>query len=436
MPSSPQLTPPIADLALASGAVLNVAARIVALGLGLLLLVVVARQGPQVQGALALFVSAEALLLTLFSGLGLVLAREVSHHRADPAPQVRSMLRVALLLGLVAAVVPALVSAFSSSAPYRQLWLLALAAPLLLLVPTASGLWLGQGRLVLLNAPAVATPAVVLLLLALMPMIVNSAGWQPQPALMTVLVAWVLGKSLVALLTAWAATRDTGTAPRPLSSWRDHLRFVIAVGAANVISLLNLRLMLFVVERSHGLAEAGVYSVAVQIAELLWVLSSAVTVSAYHRIAGADTAQAARLTLHALRLGLKLALLAAPLLGALAWVLLPRLLGPQYDAARLPLLLLLPGVALYAGASSLSAFHTNQQGRPQWAARVAAVSLGLTVLLAIWAVPRFGGIGAALATSLAYSVAFVWALHGFLRDQRLGWAALFRPAAAPQSAGA
>ncbi len=194
--------------------------------------------------------------------------------------------------------------------------------------------------------------------------------------------------------------------------------------------------MLFVVERTHGLAEAGVYSVAVQVAELLWVLSSAVTVSAYHRIAGADTPQAARLTLHALRVGMAMALLAAPLLGALAWALLPRWLGPEYDAARLPLLLLLPGVALYAGASSLSAFHTNQQGRPQWAARVAALSLVLTVLVAAWSVPRFGGIGAALATSLAYSVTFVWALRGFLRDQRLGWAALFRPGAAPQSAGA
>ncbi|MEO7851104.1 MAG: teichoic acid transporter, partial [Rubrivivax sp.] len=419
---------------LTRGAALNVAARVATLLLGLLLLGVVARQGPQVQGALALFISAEALLLALCSGLGLVLAREVSHHRAEPAPLVRSMLRLALLLGLVAALAPATVSALSSSAPYRQLWLLALAAPLLLWVPTASGLWLGQGRLLLLNAPAVATPALVLLLLGLMQL----AGWRSEPALLAVLIAWVLGKSVIALIAAWAALREpAATLPAaPAPAWRPHLRFVATVGLANVVSLLNLRLTLFIVERSHGLAEAGVYSVAVQIAELLWVLSSAVTVSAYHRIAGVDTPQAARLTLRALRLGLGLALVAAPLLGALAWVLLPRLLGPDYDAARAPLLVLLPGVALYAGASSLSAFYTNQQGRPQWAARVAASSLGLTVLIAAWSVPRFGGLGAALATSLAYSAAFVWALRGFLRDQRLGWAALFRPAAAPQSAGA
>lgn len=418
---------------LTRGAALNVAARVATLLLGLLLLGVVARQGPQVQGALALFISVESLLLALGSGLGLVLAREVSHHRAEPAALVRSMLRLALLLGLVAGLVPAAVAGFSSTAPYRQLWLLALAAPLLLLVPTASGLWLGQGRLLLLNAPAVATPALVLLLLGLMQM----AGWRTEPALLVALIAWVLGKSAIALVTVWAALREPATmspeAPTPL--WRPHLRFVAAVALANVISLLNLRLTLFIVERSHGLAEAGVYSVAVQIAELLWVLSSAVTVSAYHRIAGVDTPQAVRLTLHALRLGLGLALVAAPLLGALAWVLLPRLLGPDYDAARAPLLVLLPGVVLYAGASSLSAFYTNQQGRPQWAARVAAASLLLTVLIAAWSVPRFGGLGAALATSLAYSAAFVWALRGFLRDQRLDWTRLFGRAAAPQSAG-
>ncbi len=229
-PPSPPV-PPAAPFALSRGAALNIGARVATLALGLLLLVVVARQGPQVQGALALFVSAEALLLTLFSGLGLVLAREVSHHRADPAPLLRSMLRLALLLGLVAALVPALVSAFSSVVPYRQLWLLALAAPLLLLVPTASGLWLGQGRLVLLNAPALATPAMVLLLLALM----HGVGWQPQPALLTVLVAWVLGKALIALLTAWAATRSRRDATAAAAhgaglSWQRHARFVATVG--------------------------------------------------------------------------------------------------------------------------------------------------------------------------------------------------------------
>jgi O-antigen/teichoic acid export membrane protein len=208
------------------------------------------------------------------------------------------------------------------------------------------------------------------------------------------------------------------------------------VGLANVISLLNLRATLFIVERVEGLAAAGVYSVAVQVAELLWLLSSAVSVSAYHRIGGPDVAATARLTLGVVRAGLGLALAAMPLLAAVAWWGLPRVLGEAYAAARLPLLILLPGVALYAAASGLSAFHTNLLGRPQWAARVAGLSLALTLAVAAFAVPAWGAAGAALATSLAYAVAIGVALRGFLRDQGWGWRALWQGAPAPQSSPA
>ena len=94
---------------------------------------------------------------------------------------------------------------------------------------------------------------------------------------------------------------------------------------------------LFLIERLQGLAAAGVYSVAVHLAELLWLLSSAFTVAAYHRIAGTDAEAAARLTLSTLRIGVALALAAALPLGALAWWALPAVLGPAYADARGPL---------------------------------------------------------------------------------------------------
>jgi O-antigen/teichoic acid export membrane protein len=408
---------------LLNGAMLHASARVLTLGLGLALLIVVARLGPEVQGAFALFVAVESLLLALCSGLGLVLAREVSHTGASPASRVRALLRAATLLGLVAALPLAAWAAASVAEPYRHLWLLALAAPLVLWVPTASGLWLGQGRLLALNVPAVAGPALVLVIIVLVP---------GSPGVFGVLVAWVAGKALVALLTAAAALRGTaGAAPVP-DLLRRHARFVAMVGLTNLISLLNLRATLFLVERLQGLAAAGVYSVAVQVAELLWVLSSAFTVAAYHRIGGADTAAAARVTLAALRSGLWLVLAAAPLLGAAGWLLLPWL-GPDYVAARVPLLVLLPGVVLYAGASSLSAYYTNLHGRPQWAARVAALSLAIALAGALLAVPRWGALGAALATTLAYTLSIALACRGFLREQGWRWRVLWAGPPAPQS---
>lgn len=405
---------------LARGAALNLAARLAAVALGLAILVVVARLGPAVQGAFALFVAVESALLTLFSGLGLLLAREISNRGVAPGPLLAALLRAALGLGMAAGLALAAWSAAAEAEPYRHLWLLALAAPWLLLVPTASGLWLGQGRMAPLNAPQVAAPALVLALL-------GGLAWQRPDAaspVLAVLACWVAAKSVVGLATGWAARRQAGPAAAAPGALRGQWRFVAVIGATNLVSLLNYRATLFLVERDGGLADAGVYSVAVQVAELLWLLSSAVTVSAYHRIGAPDAAEAAATTLRAVRFNLLATVAAAPLLYGLAWLALPRVLGPGYEGALVPLGLLLPGVAGYAAASSLSAYYTNHRGRPQWSAGIAGLSLALTLAIAALAIPRWGAGGAALATSAAYLVAIAVALALFLRDAGLPWRAL------------
>jgi O-antigen/teichoic acid export membrane protein len=446
---SPSPLPPAAVARLGRGASLHVAARVLSLALGLALLLWVARLGPAVQGALALVMALDALLVAAGSGLGLWLARAAaSQHGAALQRLVGRTLGLAVAAGTGAALGLSAAAAATQAAPWAPLGALALAVPVLLCVPTATGLWLGQGRLLAHNLPAVATPALVLVLLAALPATRAAlAGGAGSPAagsieaIAAVLLCWALARAAVGLgCAAWALARPGGgvhapAAPTPPASpatapmpWREIGRFTLTVGAANALSLLNLRATLFLLERWHGLETAGVYAVAVQVAELLWVLSAAVSVATYHRLAG-DPAVAARLALHALRLGVALAGAAALPLALAAGAVLPALLGPDYAASVLPLLLLLPGVVMYAGASALSAFHTHALGRPQWAARVAALSLVLTVTIGVFTVPRWGAAGAAVATTLAFSAAMGLALHGFLTGPHgPGWRALWRGA--------
>jgi O-antigen/teichoic acid export membrane protein len=398
---------------LARGASLNLIARAATVALGLALMVHVARLGPAVQGAFALFVAVESVLLTLGSGFGLALARRISHHREPPGPGLRRWLAVAVAFGAAASLVLLVLSTTVQRAPYDRLGLMALAAPLLLLVPTATGLWLGQGRMAPLNLPQVASPALVLLALLLLPR--GSAD-----LLGPVLAAWVAAKALVGLATAGAALRETraAAAGAPWGGLRRDARFVVEIGITNVVSLLNYRVTLFLVERHDGLAAAGVYSVAVQVAELLWLLSSALTISAYHRIGQPDSDAAARTALHAARLNVALAAGAAPLLWGAAALALPRVLGPDYAGALMPLAALLPGIAAYAAASSLSAFFTNHLGKPHLSGLIAALSLALNTLGCLVLVPRLGAFGAAASTSAAYVGAIAVALWLFRRAAR------------------
>lgn len=412
------------------GAAGNLIAKVVLVLLGLGITVVVARRGAAVQGAFALFVACEAVMLTLFSGFGLALAREVSHHRSDAAQSLSALLLASLGVGVLASGVLLGVAHAMGREPYQHLWLLALGAPFLLMVPTATGLWMGQGRMLPLNLAQVAAPAAVLIGLLVL------GGWPGKVAtsvasstgltVMAVLTAWVVGKSIVGLGSASWAFHDAGRARPDWALLGRDARFIVVIGLTNVVSLLNYRVTLFVIEHFKGLADAGVYSVAMQVGELLWMVSQAVTVSAYHRIGNPDTRAAAAMTVRAVRINVLATVACAPVLLALAWWALPWALGHAYFDARWPLAALLPGIAGYAAASSLSAFYTNHLGRPHLSAAVAGLSLTLNVCVSLWAVPRWGALGAAVSTSLAYLVAIVVACGIFLKHAGLGWGVWWR----------
>jgi O-antigen/teichoic acid export membrane protein len=418
----------------------NVLAKLLIVGLGLAITVYVARLGTAVQGAFALFVAVESALLTLLSGLGLWLARQVSQNQGGHPRPVWSMLlnvlQWAVGLGLLAALVLLAVSWRASTPPFNQLWLLALAAPFLLLVPTATGLWLGQARMWPLNVAQVAAPAAVLTGLGGVVWLTSDL-LRNTPVVLLVLMAWVSGKSLVAVFTALYALHDaaghdkrlgheTGFQVSTTRSWRQDWSFVMTIGVTNVISLLNYRASLFLVEHFQGLSDVGTYSVAVTVAELLWLLSSSVTVSAYARIGHPDRQQAAAMTVRAVRINVITTLLAAPLLLLGAWWGLPWVMGEEYAASLWPLVCLLPGVAAYAAASSLSAFYTNHLGKPHLSGGIAGLSLLVSFGLGVLLVPWWGTVGAAVSSSVGYIVAIVVAYAVFLRHAGLTLSALWR----------
>jgi len=398
-------------MSLIRGTAINLVSRLAAVGLVLGITTITARLGTDKQGAFALFTSVEGVLLALLSGFGIALARRVSHHGEQPRELLGAIVLACLGLGTLAALVLWAVSAYGP-ASYTMLWLLALAAPLLLLAPNLAGLWLGEGRMAPMAAVSLAPP--LLTLLGLAASMLSQAATLPQ-----VLGAWVVAKVLVGaavLLLVWRAGR---LAAPGWPALRAELPFIATIGLTNLIGLLNYRVGLFVIERLLGLSATGVYSIAVVVAELLWFVSGSLTQAVYGRIGTPDRSRAAATTVRVVQLSLGALLLVAPLLAAAAVLVIPWALGPAYSASLPLLAYLLPGALVFGGASALSAYFTNHAGRPQVPAQVAALSLALNATLSLLLVPQMGMAGAALAASLSYTASVLVLAWRFARHAGL-----------------
>ena len=403
---------------------INLATRLLGVAAVLGITAFTARISTQAQGTFAIFTSVEGVLLALFSGFGIALARRLSHHGQAPQGLVSATVLACLVLGCAAAAVLWGLSAVGPPA-YQWLWLLALAAPLLLVAPNLAGWWLGQGRMAPMARVSLAPPCITLTLLTGL----WAWGALARSGVPLVLTAWVVAKVGLALALLWVFWRAARLGKPDFQALRTELPFIATIGLTNLIGLLNYRVGLFVVERFLGLSATGVYSIAVVVAELLWFVSGSLTQTVYGRIGTPDATRAAATTLRVVQLSVAALLVAAPLLWWMAAVVVPSALGAAYADSLWPLALLLPGALLFGGASALSAYFTNHAGQPQVPAQVALMSLLLNACLSFLLVPALGMAGAALAASISYVASVLILAWRFARHAGLPLAQVLWPQA-------
>jgi len=170
-----------------------------------------------------------------------------------------------------------------------------------------------------------------------------------------------------------------------------------------------------------GSQVTGYYKAALVVAEFLWfvpnVLQTVLLHSSSELWSNDRVDRVSALASQTTRYNLSLVLLLMIGLAALAHDFIPIYYGPGFDAAVLPLLLLLPGVLGFALARPMFAIG---QGKGQLHTLIIAtgtaslVNLCLNVLL----IPFYGMVGAAISTSVGYGLMLI--LH-ILAARKIGF---------------
>ena len=356
--------------------------------------------------------------VTIFSRLLGQLGVAVTNRLREEAAETRALVQRALALGVVAgAVAIGIITVAGSSLGGIGTDVAFLAA--LALVPnvvwqTLSGVLLGLARIRLWNYVQLGSP--VLTLAGMLVFVVWLDG-----GVLGAVGAWTLANAITAA-AALAATRDIWlplARPRLADrSARLLARLALAMGAVQVLNLVSYRIELFILERYESLAEVGLYSIAMQAAEAMWLvpaaLATAVTAPAVHE----SEAGAARLVARAAGRGLLLTGALAVVVGLAAPFVLPLLLGEAFEQAAMPLLFLLPGIVLYAPVTILVVYLSVRRGRPRLSLVVSVVGMACTLLPALVLIPELGTRGAALASTIGYAAGALLAWLFFARLAR------------------
>lgn len=202
------------------------------------------------------------------------------------------------------------------------------------------------------------------------------------------------------------------------SAIRTMLSFGLKGHIGNMLQFFNYRLDIFILNGFLGPANVGIYTVSVRLAELLWYLPDAVGFVIFPKAASSRPEDMNAFTPRVFHITLGLTALGALGLALFGRPAINLVFSSVFIGAYVPMLVLLPGVVLLGGAKVL----TNEiagRGYPHYNSLNSGLALILTVILDLVLIPRYGLLGAALASSIAYAAIFLTAIGFYLTVSRM-----------------
>ncbi len=209
---------------------------------------------------------------------------------------------------------------------------------------------------------------------------------------------------------------------------QDLIRYSLKAYIYNVSVFMNQRMdvLLLNLFRTNP-ALIGIYDVAVMLGERFWTLTRAVSIVVFSRIAALeDAVDRNRLTSAVSRYVLWVTLIGGGILYVLADWLITGIYGTEFAGSALALRLLLPGIILF-GVSFVLANDISGRGQPHRIVMQSFTGLVVNLVVNLWLIPQLSFAGAALASSVSYSLIAILTTYSYSRLTGVHWRMLVLP---------
>ena len=401
----------------AKNTAITILSRILTFITGIALSIVIARAlGPQGKGIYSLAILFPSLIVT-FTNLGIGSA--TIYYIGQRKYSLKEVLGSNLILGFF---ISAICIAFATVAVFffQNLFLKGVSRIYLLislaLIPAAvlyeylSSILLGLQRIKEYNLTGI-FKSLIFLILAIVILVGLKAGT------MGAIFSTIITFFATSLFTFWRVRRIIRESSyKPSKAYaRDALLYGIKSHLDSVLTFLNYRLDMFLVNLFINPLAVGYYSISVAIAEKIWMVSQAASIVLFPKVSSmTDEKLRKEFTPIVSRNVLLITGVGAIIVFFLSKKLILLLYSNAYQSSIRPLQILLLGIVALS-AQRIIAHDFSGRGKPILNAYLSAISLIVNICLNFVWIPKIGIEGAAWASTVSYTVSLIVGLLMYKR---------------------
>ena len=192
------------------------------------------------------------------------------------------------------------------------------------------------------------------------------------------------------------------------NSLKEMLHYGAFLQLSTLVSTLNKRLSLYLLRTNCTESQIGVYASGTQVTEGVNIVGQSIGLVAFSALSNTENKnRASQLTLRFMKLSILLTFTALLVICLLPTTFFELLFSEEFADIRPIILLISPGIVFFS-AHTILANYFSGTGKPKYNLYASLIGLTVTLIAAFSLIPTLGIRGAAITTSLTYTVLFVY----------------------------
>jgi len=371
-------------------------------------IIIVRTLGPEGQGIYFLAILLPSFLLT-FCNLGVAPSSifYIGKKKYPVKEIIGNNVILSIFLGIIGFLIGLIIILFFSNSLFQgvariYLFLALILLPLFLFVTFVNYVFLGLQKIKEFNSIIILQKFVFLILLSIC-LLIFKLG------LKATIGANILSYLIIATILIYFIRKIIGVFKLKFNKFyiKNAFGYGFKVYISNIISFFHYRIGAFLINIFLNPIAVGFYSVAIALAEKLWLFSQSAGMVLFPKVSSeTDEKRLKEFTPFVCRNVLLIAAIAAILLFFFGPLLITLFYSKKFLSSILPFQILLVGTVPMSGWQIL-ANDLYGRGKPKLNIYISLTSVMLNIILNILLIPKFGIVGAAWATSVSYTFAFL-----------------------------